>query len=220
MEISWQYRSCSAILRFLAVVVLISLSASPARADEGGLGGGLAGGLVGRLIVAAPEMPENPFSRTVILMIDHDANGGYGLVLNRALATGGLGDVLRDMGAAEKFSDRVRASEASIRIMSGGPVEQAVAFLLHGGPPAETDVKVAPGLSLARDLSELERLVSLPDAPPMLLALGYSGWGPGQLEREFARGDWHLLFPDRGLLLETPTVRMWSAAMAKLPKDL
>lgn len=217
MVISWRRRFRSRVSWFTSVAIALLV----------GLSGGLAPpslaqgeGYIGRLIVAAPEMPENPFSRTVILMIDHDANGGFGLVLNRPLADGGVGEVLRDLGVVDSFSETVRASQARIRIMSGGPVEQTAAFLLHGGPSGETDTAVAPGLSISRDLSALERLVSLPDVPPLLLALGYSGWGPRQLEREFARGDWRLLFPDRALLLETPTDAMWSAAMAKLPTDL
>jgi putative transcriptional regulator len=207
--------------RLLVIVAIAAISALASRTPVGALDRvGDGESLSGRLIVAASEMPENPFSRTVILMIDHDAEGAFGLVLNRPIAEGPVGAVLEDLGAAEAFSEGVRAATAPIRVMSGGPVEQSVAFLLHGGPLGATDTAVAPGLALAADLAVIDRLVALPEPPPMLLALGYSGWGPGQLEREFARGDWRLLFPDRALLLETPTNAMWREAMAKLPREL
>lgn len=138
----------------------------------------------GMLLIARREMPDPRFRDSVILLIAHDAEGSMGVIINRpSKAT--LGDVVPDLAQLDKRSHP---------IYFGGPVGiQNLSFLARRGAPPKKALEVLDGLYFSADRSLLESLLGA-DTPPsaLHLYLGYAGWGPGQLEGELERDDWHL----------------------------
>lgn len=195
---------------FLALLILCFVQ-SPVLAQES---------TAGRFILASPDMPANAFSRTVILMVDHDESGAFGLTLTQQLSAGPLGDVLRDMGIARQMPDVATQSNLPVRVVAGGPVEQMLVLLLHSGEATQSGLQVTDGIAMIDTIEALA--LRGEDTPEItgILALGYAGWGPGQLESEFARGDWITADADADLVFDTPASKLWDAIMAQLPTDL
>lgn len=162
------------------------------------------------LLVAMPQLLDPNFHRTVVLLVQHDAGGSFGVVLNR------------DTGvSAERLCrglDLEWGGDPGREIGWGGPVQPQTGWLLFGAGVAldEVDVhEVAPGLHFA----------GLPDALPQLAAhppealrplLGYAGWGPGQLEAELAQGAWLLAPAEARLVFEVPVEAMWATVLRGL----
>lgn len=153
--------------------------------------------LTGHLLIAVPEMDEPSFSRTVILLIHHSMEqGAMGVILNRPL----------NLSMKEVWANvSQQALDAEGAAHWGGPV-QGPLVLLHR-EMAFADYTVLPGLYVSTQRENVEATVA--QAPiPLRFFLGYSGWGPGQLEREYAEGGWFLLPPDSDVVFTDPYL-MW-----------
>jgi len=143
-------------------------------------------GLSGSLLIAMPPLQDPNFRRTVLLMVHHDEQSSFGLVLNRPA----------DLQIAELFSSLQFdwRGDPDETVSWGGPVELNSGWMLFGDSsvmPADGDeiTRVVPGLNFAGSLDVFRRVADEP--PPRLrFFLGYSGWGPGQLEFEIAQGAW------------------------------
>jgi putative transcriptional regulator len=155
-------------------------------------------------LLAANEILEDPnFRNAIVLLCRHDADGAYGLVLNRPA----------HMPLREVFENPPKGPEGtsgSRRVYIGGPVqpEELQVLDLAEDPVAES-VAVAPGVHVGGRWDSLESILSRP-ASSLRLFLGYAGWGPGQLEDEIAEGAWEVRSADLRLLLETPD-ETWAA---------
>ena len=134
--------------------------------------------LSGKLLIAAPRMSDPNFGRSVVLVIHHERDGAFGLVLNRP---GGQ----RLAAVWEETVQEPCPLDAPLYI--GGPVEGPLMALHTDRHRSEKDV--APGVHFARDKDHLLALVAEAHQPLRVFA-GYSGWGRGQLEQELERGDW------------------------------
>lgn len=166
--------------------------------------------LPGSLLIAVPRLQDPNFARMVVLMLHHDRQGAFGLVLGPASELT-LGRVARDLGLSW-----TRADDPFIRY--GGPCEPGRIFLVHGGDgPLEHSQPIRPGLPLffgaTTDL--ITELSGLPEVPVVAIA-GYAGWGPGQLEGELAQQSW--LFGDAApeLVFTTEPEDLWERALAPL----
>lgn len=146
----------------------------------------------GRLLVADPDLEDPNFFRAVVLLLQHTAEGAFGLVVNRP-----TDHVLRDV------LDEVEGSVAGeLPLRVGGPVERNYLFVLHSGVPdayrTEHAVEVVggvtfePGFNAVREFCDsLDYLALSADQRPTIRVLaGYAGWGPGQLEAEVEEGAW------------------------------
>lgn len=175
-------------LRLLIIVSLIlaggaSLSASSGANDAGARGAGRF--LRGDLLVANRDMPDPRFRDTVIYMVEHDANGAFGLIVNRAYAAGPAAAILKDLGIEAEKSD------LEIRLFYGGPVEPGRGYVLHTDDWAgEATLAAGEGFAVTLDVGVLKAVMAGGGPRRSLLALGYAGWGPGQLEAELRREDW------------------------------
>lgn len=137
--------------------------------------------LQAHLLIARPELAE-PFSRAVVLLVRHNEDGALGLILNRPTQA-----LLKENWA--------RLSEVPCHreepIFLGGPCEgPLVALHLH---EFLLEIEVMPGLYFCAGKDKLERLAAQRDGPRIKFFAGYSGWSPGQLETEIARGSWAVL---------------------------
>lgn len=171
--------------------------------------------LTGRLLLATPDMGDPRFEHAVIFMCQHDEDGAMGVIVNKPLAELDLGELLDQLEIAPREGVRARS------VMFGGPVHTERGVVLHSldyrldeTMPVTADI----GLSTTR-----EALVDLAGAdaarrPPKnaLLALGYAGWGAGQLDGELAQNAWQVCDADPALLFELDRARVWNAAFAKL----
>jgi putative transcriptional regulator len=143
----------------------------------------------GRLLVARPGLPDANFAHSVVLLVEADGQGAWGVIVNRPT----------DTTVATLFPDFAFLRSTSEVVHLGGPVRlrRVVALVGTAGAPDDT-IAVLQGVRLCSSIEALERLAAA-RAPFRVLA-GYAGWGPGQLEGEIARGDWTVTDADAGLL--------------------
>lgn len=171
--------------------------------------------LAGQLLVAAPTMPDPRFAGTVILMVRHDRSGALGIVINRPAEERALADVLRAVGA-----DGAEAS-GSVRLFAGGPVQQELGFVVHSAEYRRGDTMDIDGKIAVTANREILRDIAHGQGPQKsLIAFGYAGWGPGQLEGEMARQDWFTARADAGLVFDVERSRLWDEAMARRTREL
>jgi putative transcriptional regulator len=165
-------------------------------------------------LLSMPQLTDPNFSRTVVLLCKHNSEGAFGLVLNRPLVTAGRVVVNLDPPVE---------TDRELEVWVGGPVEPQSSWMLVGDD-LELDQlseggRIATGLSLSASPDLLRRLLD-PNPPPRTrLMVGYSGWGPGQLEAELAESAWLLSDVDRDLIFNTPAERMWETAIRRLGAD-
>jgi putative transcriptional regulator len=187
----------------------------------------MSAGLAPGFLIASPPLGDPNFERTVVLLALHGPRGALGFVVNR-VAPLKLGEVMSLAGYGE------RAGAASGAVYLGGPVEPGSGWILCNdpaslpSPTSESDsiidvtesVKISSSRgafdALARDLEaqppELEAAVTR----QRLVFLGYSGWGPGQLEGEIAHGAWLPAPFDSGVVFDVDVAKRWEAAYALL----
>jgi len=173
-------------------------------------------GLSGSLLVAMPQLLDPNFERAVVLMVHHDEESSFGLVVNRE----------SDLAAAELVSslDLDWRGPADAKVSWGGPVEPTSGWMLFGddvqtlAPDPEHVTTVGPGLHFTASLEVFGQLATRPPSDLRLL-LGYAGWGGGQLESEIAQGAW-LSAPVRAsTIFDVDPDDMWDHVVRELGVD-
>jgi putative transcriptional regulator len=171
------------------------------------------------LLLAMPQLADPNVSRAVGLMIDHSEKGSFGLVVNHP-------SPIRARELLDSLEMSWRGDDTAV-VWAGGPVQPSTGWVLHepiglaqAGNGGTIEITSTISLSTSHD-----RLRAIAGQPPrnVRLLLGYSGWGPGQLATEMARGAWLHTSVDAGLVFETPADEMWETAMRSLginPRDL
>ena len=144
--------------------------------------------LRGRILVAGRHLRDPNFFRTLVLLVEHGDDGAMGLVVNRP----------SDVDVREALAGHFEVDRGSAAVFYGGPVEPAALFVLHNSVEyADGELPVAPHLFVGNSRESFEGLVDAVDAGDddtrYRVFAGCAGWGPGQLEEELARGDWHLI---------------------------
>lgn len=173
------------------------------------------GFLENKLLLAMPTMGDQRFERSVIYVCSHDASGAMGLVVNQAL------DELSFEGLLEQLDIDVDTSVPEIPIHAGGPVEPGRGFVLHSADfVQDSTMIVSQTLALTATVDILKALAEKTGPSRHLLALGYAGWGSGQLEREIQNNGWMIADADDEILFNTELDLMWPRAMAMLGIDI
>jgi putative transcriptional regulator len=166
------------------------------------------------LLLSMPQMADPNFARTVVLLCKHTGDGAFGLVVNRPVTTSGRVTVKLDPPVS---------TDRELEMWIGGPVEPQTSWVLVGHEPeAEDDergMRIADGLYLSTSPDLLQRLLEPPPPPRTRLIVGYSGWGPGQLEEELKASAWLMSDVDGDLLFCTPADQMWVTAIRRLGAD-
>src|SRR2546429_4559372 len=141
--------------------------------------------LTGQLLIASPSMGDPRFLQTVILMVRHDGNGALGIVINRPLGDRPLASLLAALGEKDP------ATAGTVRIFAGGPVEPDIGFVVHSTDYRRPDtVDIDGSLAMTSSREILRDIGSQRGPAKSLIASGYAGWAPGQLEGELAQGFW------------------------------
>jgi putative transcriptional regulator len=174
-----------------------------------------AGYLTGQLLVAMPQMRDPRFARSVIYMCAHSPDGAMGLVVNRRVGTITFEDLLQQLNIGPNH----RADE--IRVHFGGPVEQGRGFVLHSSDYLQSgSLRVDDQMALTATLDILKEMASGGGPRRSLLALGYAGWGPGQLDSEIQANGWLHVDSDERLVFDDDLTNKWERAIGKLGIDI
>jgi putative transcriptional regulator len=172
------------------------------------------GYLTGQLLVAMPQMRDPRFARSVIYMCAHSAEGAMGLVVNRRAGSISFDDLLQQL----EIGPNRRNDE--IRVHFGGPVEQGRGFVLHSSDYHHAGtLRVDDRVALTATLDILKQLASGGGPRRSLLALGYAGWGPGQLDAEIQANGWLSVPADEELLFDDALDNKWERAITKIGVD-
>lgn len=165
--------------------------------------------LNGKLLVATPSIGDPRFDRSVILMCDHSADHAMGIVINKPVDGLRLPELFEQLGIehADGAPDRP--------VLIGGPVDRDRGFVLHSTDfrAEESTLPVSDDILLTATKDVLEAIASSHPPRRSLLALGYAGWGAGQLEDELAANAWLVTDPDETLIFETEAAAKWDAAL-------
>lgn len=185
-----------------------------ARPPSSRRGSAEAGYLSGQLLVAMPTMQDPRFARTVICLCAHSAEGAMGIVLNKPLDGLSFDDLLQQLGLDPLPPQR------RIRLVAGGPVEGGRGFVLHTADwETEGSLRVNPEIALTASVDILKAIAGGGGPREGFLALGYAGWGPGQLESEIHQNAWLSVPADEALLFCDQPDRLWRLALGKLHVD-
>ena len=181
------------------------------KRQQGGEGGDT---LTGQLLIAMPGMEDPRFAQSVVFLCAHTAEGAMGLVLNHPLAAPSFEDLLKQLDIKPVPPAR------SIRLCHGGPVENARGFVLHTADwTGEGSLRVDDALALTASLDILKVIAEGGGPRESLLALGYAGWSPGQLDEEMRKNAWLTAPADAALLFDDQHETKWRRALAKLHID-
>ena len=170
--------------------------------------------LSGQLLVAMPGMEDPRFARTVIYVCAHSEDGAMGLVVNRAIESLTFPDLLEQLEIGPVNSD------ARINIQFGGPVESGRGFVLHSSDYLQDVTMVVDSDVALTATIDILKAIAVGDGPRQrLLALGYSGWGPGQLDSEIKRNGWLHVDADTELVFGLDLDGKWDRAIRKIGID-
>lgn len=159
------------------------------------------------LLIAMPSLRDDNFSRAVIYLFEHSEEGALGMIINKPLQIK-LGSVLNHLGIEKVDNDIAQHS-----VINGGPVGQEHGFILYGLPD-EPEVMVSTSRELLEDISENK------GPERFIVTLGYSGWGPQQLDQEIARNDWLVAPANPQIVFNTPIYDQWRKAAESIGVNL
>lgn len=168
--------------------------------------------LEGKLLIAMPGIPDPRFEKSVIFICAHSAKGAMGLIINKLI------DGLSFRELMEKFGIAVGADGPYTPVLFGGPVNMGRGFVLHSadyGAPDST-LRITPDISLTATIDILAAIGAGQGPTKAMLALGYAGWGDGQIESEILANGWIHCDADPALVFDTECSAKWEAAIAKL----
>jgi putative transcriptional regulator len=158
-----------------------------------------------------PQMQDPRFARSVILMCAHNEEGAMGLVVNKVIDQLTYPELMKQLGIVGEGLAGQR------RVHFGGPVEGGRGFVLHSADYVESATLVVGTTMALTATLEILRAIGRGIGPRLsLLALGYAGWGPGQLDAEIQANGWLNVTPDEDIVFGTSLGDKWDRALAKL----
>lgn len=172
--------------------------------------------LTGKMLIAMPGMRDPRFEHSVILVCAHSEEGAMGLVVNRPMPEVGFSDLLEQLG----IDPTPQAIDIPVRF--GGPVEPGRGFVLHrrdGDAQGDDHMRIGDDLAMSTTRDILQDYANGRGPQPAVLALGYAGWGPGQLDTEILDNGW--LTSDRydEIIFGANNAGKWSAALRGMGID-
>lgn len=162
------------------------------------------------LLLSMPQLQDPNFAKTVVLLCEYNADGAFGLVLNRPT----------EMPATDMVRlDPPVLGGNGMRLWMGGPVEPQRGWILVGDEPASDFKTIHDGIYLSTSPQLLREVLEARSAPRARVLAGYAGWGPGQLDDELAQSAWLLADIDLDLVFDVPSDAMWETAIRRLGAD-
>jgi putative transcriptional regulator len=172
--------------------------------------------LTGQLLIAMPQMMDPRFARSVVYVCAHsDDEGAMGLVVNKLLASLTMDELFTHLKLEPSSLERARP------VHFGGPVEPGRGFVLHTADYREdATLVVGDGFAVTATLDILRAIGKGEGPRHSLLALGYAGWAPGQLDAEMQANGWLSVGADTELIFASDFEAKWQRALGKLGVDL
>ncbi len=170
--------------------------------------------LTGQLLVAMPGIGDQRFDKTVIYLCAHSEEGAMGLVINQEIDSLTFPDLLEQLGIDPD------PTSVQIQVQFGGPVESGRGFVLHSPDYVQDGTLVVDNsIALTATVDILRAIVDGEGPQKTLLALGYAGWGPGQLDTEIRSNGWLHVPADNDLVFGVDLDSKWERAMTKIGID-
>jgi putative transcriptional regulator len=193
----------------------MKIPSTPRQAAEEGY-------LDGQLLIAMPVMSDPRFARSVIYLCAHSEDGAMGLVINQHASHISFPDLLQRLGIVPSESDEGLSDDAlSMSIHVGGPVETGRGFVLHSSDYFANDstLPIEDGVCLTATIDILKAIAGGTGPHRAILALGYAGWSPGQLESEIQANGWLNCPADLDLIFDPDVDAKYTRALAKIGID-
>lgn len=180
-----------------------------------------AGNLDGQMLIAMPSMTDPRFARTVIYICAHSSDGAMGIVVNKKADNISFPEMLEQFGI-DGGDDANNIRLKNFPVNFGGPVETARGFVLHTTDyhVEASTLPIDKGVSLTATLDVLKAIADGRGPNRALLALGYAGWAPGQLESEIQDNGWLHCEADAELIFDGEFEHKYERTLAKLGVDL
>jgi putative transcriptional regulator len=181
--------------------------------------------LDGQLLIAMPGMSDPRFDRSVIYVCAHSEQGAMGIIINKAAPMMSFGDLFAqlDIRGEDGEDGPVEPPQEllDMPVLFGGPVEQGRGFVLHTSDyfTADSSLPVAENIALTATIDILRAMASGKGPERAVLALGYAGWAPGQLENEIQHNGWLTCQADEELVFGLDFDARYAAALKKLKID-
>ena len=170
--------------------------------------------VTGQLLIAMPGMRDERFAKSVIYMCAHSEEGAMGLVLNRRLDSLTFAELISQLELDEKHLSR------DVPVHFGGPVESGRGFVLHTSDyQQDATLEVVNGVALTATVEILKAIAQGKGPQKSLLALGYAGWGPGQLDMEIRANGWLQVPSDSEIIFDIEPDTKWERAIQRLGID-
>jgi putative transcriptional regulator len=171
--------------------------------------------LAGQLLVASQSMNDPRFDHAVILMVRHGRDGALGIVINKPVGARPLARLL------EIFGDKDSNAAGQVRIFAGGPVQLELGFVVHSADYHRAQTLDVDGRVAVTSSREILRDIAANQGPKKsLIAFGYAGWAPGQLEGELEKRVWSIAPADEMLIFDEPREKVWESAFSRRVQDL
>jgi putative transcriptional regulator len=179
--------------------------------------------LEGQLLIAMPAMSDRRFQRAVIYVCAHSSEGAMGLIINQRANHISAPDLLERLGiSARNPNDEITSDVLSLSIQVGGPVETGRGFVLHSSDYFSEDSTLAieKGVCLTATIDILKAIAQGRGPARAMLALGYAGWSPGQLETEIQSNGWLHCTADPDLIFDDDLENKYARALGKIGINL
>ena len=171
--------------------------------------------LTNHFLIAMPALADPNFFHTVTYICEHNEKGAMGIVINRPMEVS-LGDILGQLDIEPSQS-----TDTDLPIYEGGPVQMEHGFVIHSPIGAwDSTLEVTPDIAISTSRDILTAIAHNEGPERYLIALGYAGWGAGQLEQEMADNAWLSGPADESILFDMDIEARWSAAAALLGVDV
>ena len=201
------------ILLFSFIILQIALFHhvfTLAKTPENYLKGKFYNSVKNNFLVATKKMKDNRFEKTVIVMLENDKDGAWGIVVNKPIGSIPLALLLDP--SLSTSEEREELYKVNILIFWGGPVEVKEIFVLHSSEYQSKTTKNYGSISISQDYNILFDIAEKKGPEKSLVILGYSGWGSGQLEGEMERGHWILSDLNSNIIFEKESKKKWKEA--------
>ena len=170
--------------------------------------------VTGQLLIAMPGMRDERFAKSVIYMCAHSEEGAMGLVLNQRLDALTFAELISQLELDEKHLSK------DVPVHFGGPVESGRGFVLHTSDyQQDATLEVVNGVALTATVEILKAIAQGKGPQKSLLALGYAGWGPGQLDMEIRANGWLQVPSDSEIIFDIEPDTKWERAIQRLGID-
>ena len=199
------------LLFFIITIALLNNVIGLAEGPKNYLKGKFYSSVKNHFLIATEKMTDSRFSKTVIIMLESDENGAWGLTINKRLGTMPIALLIDP--SLNTSEEREELFELNIPIFWGGPVDPKEIFILHSNEYKSKSTIKYENISISQDYEILFDIAKNQGPKKSLVILGYSGWGKGQLEGEMERDHWILSDIDLDITFDEESKTKWNKAI-------